>query len=184
MLTMILVLSVLLILAYRGKGGWFESWGIKSATQRHVLGAVIAALAVHGLGWHALAAAPLWFLFTKPDIGTGFAAIHGGEHFLQEINQQRHPLDFVCHAADEAAKWFIVKFGEDYYSAGVLWMTIRQLYVLPFLIFAGVTWALPGCLLLGGIYWLGGALNRRFGLDPVESAEVLTAVWLGVLMGV
>lgn len=171
------------VLAYLGKGQAFFGLiphGAKWASAA-IVGLLMAGL--YGLEWF-LPFGLLWWLFVAPDIGTGFASIHGdGNIWEKDISQKRDWCEWPLKQLDRLCSRIA-----DVKLAGLAWMTGRQfIYLLPFtllhLFLGGWAWLLSGSLLLGSLYYLGGWIVRvtQRG-EAVFIAEVLTGLLIGGLL--
>lgn len=191
----LVLLCVTIAFAYRGKGGGFVTWGIPFASKdtiAHALGAFMVGMAL-GIVTQKVLFIPafclLWFLFTKPDIGTGFSSADGNEeNLVAGINQKRPWTEFYLTLVDILTR-FVLKKTNNVKLSATIWMTFRQLLILPCLLLAlyfgeGTPWALLGSLLLGLRYYLGGLANKKWGYDPIEFAEWMTGLVGFIFMGV
>lgn len=184
---MFMMLILISALCYRGKGGGWATWGVIPKGKNNLAHGFSALLmgCTAGLLTHWVYAplyAILYFLFTKPDIGTGFATIDNDDVlFKHDITQGR--FDPWLTLADWTSVKFI-KYGIR--AAGTVWMTFRQLYILPFMALGyylgeGSIWALSGCLLFGVIYYLAGRIAKATSLDAVELAEWATGTLIAII---
>ena len=152
---------------YRAKGSGF--WGKvneKIWTRVYcVLGFTVVSSVYAPLEWLPLYAV-LWALWLIPDVGTGFASIHGNEALLRQNISERSPIKKrVYWLADAPTLWALNK-GLPTKGAGVLWMTIRQSLILPipFLTYAltgDIITSMIGFLFMGVAYYVGGLLQNE-----------------------
>lgn len=198
--------SVLLALAYRGKGGGWNDWGVRSwlagggvsgsvlnkSVVSHaasaVFGAIFAALLTGLWSWTPVYAAA-FFLGTKPDIGTGFAAYHDNRvlmyadlHQARDVEAGWSWLSRVLSALKQAVFWPADALGRVVLDktgsvalAGLGWMLGRGLFFLPYMALIGAsnggisfTDGMLVLVLFAGAYTLGAAQHEY---EQVEFSE-------------
>lgn len=155
----ILILCLAIAFAYRGKGGLFEAWGVKSANARHGIGALIVgtALAFATGGWLYLPSfAAGWMAYTKPTTKWLFSTIDAP---TKAERLKAIPLAYARQAL------------------------ILPLAALTYYVGKGSLWGLVGFLPLGFIYYVGGMIQRKFSLDGVAVSEWLTGI-AGIMFGI
>ncbi len=179
--------AVVLAFAHRGKGGGWKTWGIlkpdTSSTISHGLTALIAGVvggAFCSSFYAIIPLALLFFLGTKPDIGTGFAVVHGNPVTLTADLTQKRDWYNPLVLADKVALKVLNKSGSAY-LAGYVWMLFRGLFFAPYVGLVAILshgsplgllalGMFPAAYAFGTLAWLAGEkLGRTW--DPIEIAE-------------
>jgi hypothetical protein len=190
------IASVLLAVSYRGKGGGWSNWNVlpdgASSLLSHGLSAILAGIAM-GLATHSITASvlavPAFFLFTKPDIGPGFAIFSADtSKFLHEITGDRGSAteNWLFYPADKGA--FVLYHKAGVRIAAFYWMTLRlAVFALPYAAIAylfgvGSAWGFLGLFSLSLAYVAGGVAFKLLKYDPVEASEVLMGTPLALLI--
>lgn len=146
-----LLLCGLVSIVYRGKGGGFATWGIIPAG---------VDLFAHGLGAFLIGV-------------TLGVSTHNPFYILEFIGLwllfTKPSMAWAENVCDTPSLLNLAK------------ATTRQLFILPCALLAlyiggGSPWVLFGLLPLGSLYWIGGILNRKFSIDPIEFAEWATGI--------
>lgn len=145
------LLCVIISIAFRGKGGGFATWGIIPPgidLFAHLLGAFMIGVLL-GVSTHNI-----FYIFVFICLWLFFT---------------KPGMGWAEDVCDTPTLRNLIK------------ASIRQSFILPCALFSfyvgkGNPWFLLGILPLGSLYWFGGILNRKFKIDPIESAEWATGL--------